>query len=121
MSTALIVGGDRIEGIKQVLESYGMTKISHWTGRKGGDSHKVIPRNTRLIVLVTDWVSHSFTEKVKRDASRRRLRIVYTYNGPAALKTRLEKLPDEALEAECSRRMLGTTSYVALDIQRINQ
>ncbi|HYD33664.1 MAG TPA: hypothetical protein VEA39_03755, partial [Methylophilaceae bacterium] len=78
-----------------------MKRISHWTGRKAGDSNKVIPRDTRLIVLITDWVSHSFTEKVKRDASRRGIRIVYTLHGPTALKSRLEKLPEEALEVDC--------------------
>jgi len=102
MSTALIVGGDRIEGIRQVLGSYGVKKISHWTGRKAGHANKIIPDDTRLIVLVTDWVSHSFTDKVKRDASRRGIRIVYTPNGPTALKTRLEKLGDEVLEIDCS-------------------
>ena len=105
MSTALIVGGDRIEGIRQVLESYGLKRISHWTGSTSGDSNKVIPQDTRLIVLVTDWVSHPFTAKVKRDATKRGIHIVYSPNGPTALKTRLEKLPDEVLETDCSWRM----------------
>jgi hypothetical protein len=111
MSTALIVGGDKIEGIRQVLESHGMKKISHWTGRKSGDSNKVIPRDTRLIVLVTDWVSHSFTGKVKRDAARRGIPIVYTPNGPKALSRRLVALPDEVLEVDCSSRMQERTFH----------
>lgn len=104
MSSALIVGGDKIEGIKQVLATYGVDDIDHWPGRKAGDSNKVIPQNTRLIVLVTDWVSHSFTVKVKRNAARRGVRIVFTPNGPTALKTRLDKLPEAFLESDCSRR-----------------
>lgn len=119
MSTALIVGGDRIKGIRQVLGSYGVKKISHWTGRKAGDSNKVIPRDTRLIVLVTDWVSHSFTEKVKRDASMRGIHIVYTPNGPTALKTRLEKLPDEVLEIDCSGWMPGNAFHAARNSQLV--
>lgn len=119
MNTALIVGGDRIEGIRQVLESYGVTRISHWTGRKAGDSNKVIPRNTQLIVLVTDWVSHSFTAKVKKDASKRGIHIVYTPNGHTALKTRLEKLPEEVLEADCSCQMPCLASHMAQDFQLV--
>lgn len=34
MSTALIVGGDYIEGIKQVLNSHGIGNIAHWPGAR---------------------------------------------------------------------------------------
>ena len=55
MSQALIVGGDQIAGIKQVLQSKGIHKIRHWSGRKVGDGRKVIPHDIELIVLVTDY------------------------------------------------------------------
>ena len=38
MSSVLIVGGDQIDGIKQVLDNHGVNQIHHWTGRKVGDS-----------------------------------------------------------------------------------
>lgn len=106
MSTALVVGGDYIDGIKQVLNGYGIDEIAHWPGRKAGDSKKVIPQDTRLIVLITDWVSHAFTEKVKKNAAKRGVRIVYTPNGPNALKTRLARLQTNAgsQEAGCRRK-----------------
>lgn len=34
MSTALIVGGDQIDSIKQGLSNFGVTRINHWSGRK---------------------------------------------------------------------------------------
>jgi len=89
MSTALIVGGDQIDGIKQVLTNHGITHVNHWSGRKVGDGKKVIPHDTELIVLVTDWISHNFTHKIKQSAAKRGVRIVYTPNGPAALRARL--------------------------------
>lgn len=104
MTTALIVGGDRIDGIRQVLGSYGVTRINHWSGRKAGDGKKVIPHDTKLIVLVTDWISHNFTHKIKQSAAKRGVRIVYTQNGPAALKTRLERMHGETVtEAACRK------------------
>lgn len=103
MSSALIVGGDRIDGIRQVLNSFGVDEIHHWPGRKAGDSNKVIPQDTRLIVLVTNWVGHSFSAKVKRKAAKRGVPIVYAINGPGNLRSRLEKLPDSVLEEDCSR------------------
>lgn len=109
MSTALIVGGDQIDGIKQELSRFGVTHINHWSGRKVGDGKKVIPHNTELIVLVTDWISHTFTHKIKQSAAKRGVRIIYTPNGPAALRTRLRQLhPDAVAEDECGM----TTSYV---------
>jgi hypothetical protein len=92
MSTALIVGGDQIASIKEELKNYGITEINHWSGRKVGDGKKVIPHDTKLIVLITDWISHQFTYKIKQDAAKRGLQIIYTPNGPAALRARLKQL-----------------------------
>ncbi len=91
MSKALIVGGDQITSIKQELKKFGITDINHWSGRKVGDSKKVIPHNTKLIVLITDWISHQFTHKIKQDAAKRGLEIIYTPNGTAALRARLKQ------------------------------
>lgn len=105
MNSALIVGGDQIAGIKQVLHHRGIQKIRHWSGRKAGDGNKVIPHDTELIVLVTDGISHPFMHKIKNAASRRGVRIVYTPNGPTALRTKLEKQgSDVQPEAGCCRR-----------------
>jgi hypothetical protein len=92
MSTALIVGGDQVAGIKEELKNYGITEINHWSGRKVGDGKKVIPHDTKLIVLITDWISHQFTYKIKQDAAKRGLQIIYTPNGPSALRARLKQL-----------------------------
>ena len=90
MSTALIVGGDQIASIKEELKNYGITEINHWSGRKVGDGKKVIPHDTKLIVLITDWISHQFTHKIKQDAAKRGLQIIYTPNGPVSLRAKLK-------------------------------
>jgi len=102
MSTALIVGGDQIDGIKQELANFGIQHINHWSGRKVGDGKRVIPQDTELIVLITDWISHTFTHKIKQSAAKRGVRIVYTPNGPAALRSRLARIKqDAAQESYC--------------------
>lgn len=78
MSSVLIVGGDQVDGIKEVFSHYGIHQISHWSGRKAGDSNKIIPQNTRVIVLITKWINHSITYKLKRDAVRRGIKVIYT-------------------------------------------
>lgn len=81
MSSVLIVGGDQVDGIKEVFGDFGISNIHHWSGRNGGDSNKVIPQNTKVIVLVTKWVNHSITHRVKNHAIKRGIKILYTPNG----------------------------------------
>lgn len=92
MSSVLIVGGDQVAGIKHVLASYGAVNINHWSGRKVGDSNKVIPYDTKAIVLITNWISHSITHKIKRNALNRGIQVIYTPNGSKALHNRLQKM-----------------------------
>ena len=89
MSSVLIVGCDQIEGIKEVFGSYGIHQISHWSGRKAGESNKVIPQNTKVIVLVTKWINHSIAYKLKRDAVRRGIKMICT---PNASRERLSEI-----------------------------
>lgn len=81
MSSVLIVGGDQVEGIKEVFGSYGIDHVQHWSGRKAGDGSRVIPQNTRIIVLITKWINHSMTYKVKNHALKRGIKVIYTPNG----------------------------------------
>lgn len=102
MSKALVVGGDMIDGIRQVLTGHGIDGITHWSGRKVGDGNKIIPQDVKLIVLVTDWISHSLTKKIKLNAAKRGVRVVYTPNGSATLQARLDRISqDTATEGEC--------------------
>jgi len=89
MSSVLIVGGDQIDGIRQVLGSYGIEHFNHWSGRKAGDSNKVIPQNTKVIVLVTKWINHSITYKIKNSALKRGIKVIYT---PNASRERLSEI-----------------------------
>lgn len=100
-NSALIVGGDQIDGIKQVLVNYGIDHISHWSGRKVGDGNKVIPHDTKFIVLITNWISHSITHKVKKNALKRGIKVIYTPNGSAALRNRLQNIESNNSEADC--------------------
>ena len=77
---ALIVGGDNVEAIKDELQAQGIHKVTHWNGRKHGDKHYVIPGNTELIVVLVNYVNHSLSCKVKREAKRLNLPVIYSRN-----------------------------------------
>ena len=89
MSKALVVGGDKVDGIRQVLFSRGIDQVDHWSGRKAGDMRRDIPRNLELIVLVTNSINHSFTYRIKNLANKRGLKVVFTKNGADSLQRAL--------------------------------
>ncbi len=103
MSAVLVVGGNHIDGIKALLNQRGVYKINHWAGRKVGDSHKIIPQNTSLVVLVTKFISHSFTHKIKNSAAKRGLTVLYTGgNGASQLKLQLQQL-GKTIDTACRK------------------
>ncbi len=75
--TALIVGGDYIKPIERIFAGKGVTRVEHWTGRKTGDLRKTLPKDTMLVVLLCDYLSHSLARKVREDADRMGLPILY--------------------------------------------
>jgi hypothetical protein len=102
MSSVLVVGGGQINAIKQVLLNHGAEHINHWSGLRSADSHKVIPQDTKMIVLITNWINHSITYKVKRNAVKRGIQVIYVTNGSQALHNRLKNSrTDLTLESDC--------------------
>lgn len=68
--TVLIVGGDYIASLKQKITAHGYARIEHWNGRKKGFTKRALPGNTKLVVIIYDYVSHSLANSVKNQASR---------------------------------------------------
>jgi hypothetical protein len=102
MSSVLIVGGDHVDGIKKAISNIGISETHHWTGRKPGDNHKVIPQNTQFIVMITGLINHSFTYNIKRAAAKRSLQVVYTSTNAKILQSKLAQLAGEiGLESAC--------------------
>lgn len=90
MPKALVVGGDRIDGLRQVLHAQGMNQVEHWTGRKPGDVRRELPQHLTVIVVVTGWLNHSMMYHIKHLAHKRGLRIVYVRHGADHLQQRLQ-------------------------------
>ena len=72
----LIVGGDSI-GIFQQRNARGRRSIAHFSGRKRRDLTRPIPRHTEAVVVVLDRVSHALARKIRIEAGRRGLPVVY--------------------------------------------
>jgi len=75
--TALVVGGDYIRPIEKAIAGKGVKRIEHWDGRKKGYTRKTLPKDTGLVVLLCDYISHSLAKKVREDAEREGLPVIY--------------------------------------------
>lgn len=95
--TALIVGGDYIKPIEKIITDRGVRNIEHWTGRKVGDLKKTVPKDTKFVVLLLDYLNHGLAKKVRGDADRRGLQVIYCRRSLGQFSEKLE----EALETGC--------------------
>ena len=93
----LVVGGDRIENIKNKLKENGIDKIVHVTGRKKGDRKIKIPSNTDLVMILIDYIGHNLAEIVKQQSKQNNITIVFCKNSwPSINKninTYMKKMP----------------------------
>ncbi|AYH42900.1 DUF2325 domain-containing protein [Azoarcus sp. DN11] len=75
--TAVIVGGDRVASYRDCLSNHGYAPVRHWDGRRGSDSHRPIPADTRLVVIIIDQVNHGLASKMRRLAKERGVPVIY--------------------------------------------
>jgi hypothetical protein len=89
---ALIVGGDRIESIVRILNAAGIERVAHWSGRKSGEQHQEMPRDTTLVVMLIDQVGHTFAGKVRHIADAQGLPIIYSPRSRSRLNNQLQQV-----------------------------
>lgn len=80
----LIVGGDRVERLRQAMEERGLGPVDHWNGRKPGYLHRALPRGLDLVVVVWNQVNHPLLRKVREEAGRLGIPVLYTRHSPSA-------------------------------------
>lgn len=75
---ALIVGGDRVGTYKDFLVQQGYEPVRHWSGRKQSECHRTIPVDTRVVVVMVDYVSHGLARKIRRSAGDMDVPVVFS-------------------------------------------
>jgi len=83
--TVLIVGGDRIGSIAKYLALNGYNEISHWDARRNSDTHRFIPRNTRLVVVLIDYLNHGMAKRIRKDAELLGVQVLFSKNSASEL------------------------------------
>jgi hypothetical protein len=85
MSSVLVIGGDRLGRIVDMLQYKGFQNILHITGRKNAEIHVNIPVNTKMVLVLTDYVNHNLSTRIKSKAKDRNLPILFCKRSCAEL------------------------------------
>nr|MBI3612059.1 DUF2325 domain-containing protein [Nitrospirota bacterium] len=94
---ALVVGGDHVEVIKKAMAARGVRRIEHWDGRKAGHSRRTIPKDTAVVVIFWDNVSHELARNVRRLAWHLGLPVVYCRRALGPIRQTLETLNENGV------------------------
>lgn len=94
--TTLVIGGDHIDAIRRELSARGLNDVEHWVGRKPADARKTIPDRIKLVIAVTDQLSHSMLYSATVGAQRNGLAIIYTRRSAHELREKLAERYGEA-------------------------
>jgi hypothetical protein len=87
----LIIGGDKISKISELLLELGATSTEHWDSRKNSTSHKSIPKNTDAIIMLTDYLKHNSMHHFKKCAKKQNIPCICTRRGSAAVTQEFTK------------------------------
>ncbi len=103
--TTLVIGGDRIDVIRRELAEFGLRNIEHWAGRKPADARRMIPERIKLVVVVTDQLSHAMLYNATLGATRLGLPIIYTRRSAHELQSKLEDRFGKKIVKSAPRRI----------------
>lgn len=116
--TTLVIGGDHIDAIRRELAEHGLHDVEHWVGRKPADSRKSIPDRIKLVVAVTDQLSHAMLYSATVSATRNGLPIIYSRRSAHELREkpteRFGEAPDRKVYKPVSAGWVLPFNQVAL-------
>ena len=91
--SVLIIGGDRIEPMKEVLREFGASRFTHWDARNPRVTRKKIPECTQCVVMMTDFLNHNAMNHFKREAKRLGIALFQAERGVPEKPVRTVLLP----------------------------
>lgn len=88
----LLIGGDRIEPIRDVLVARGAEKIDHWDMRKTHAHKRGIPECTECVVMLTDFLNHNAMSHLKKEAKKAGIPVVCAKRSVACVACALDRM-----------------------------
>lgn len=72
----LVLGGDKVATLREMLSAMGVTDMTHWPMRKSGEIKRELPQGLDGIVMLTDYLSHNAMKRYKRLAKERGVPLI---------------------------------------------
>ncbi|NGQ97229.1 DUF2325 domain-containing protein [Brevibacillus sp. SYP-B805] len=85
MASILVVGGDRLGNIVDLLQNQGFQEVHHVSGRKSSQTGIKIPSGVDVILVLTDFINHNLAKTIKQQAKDRCLPILFCKRSCAAI------------------------------------
>lgn len=86
----LVVGGDKLGNIIDNLKESGFQTVNHISGRKKGDLAIDISKNTDVVLILTDYVSHSMINVIKKKNKNCKLNVLYSKRSWLCIENKLK-------------------------------
>lgn len=93
--SVLLIGGDKVNTITELLKSLGVTQTTHWDSRKNFTSHKNIPANTDAVIMLTDFLKHNTMSYFKKSAKKNRIPLICARRGNSSVEIEFSKFLEE--------------------------
>ncbi|HQU99369.1 MAG TPA: DUF2325 domain-containing protein [Nitrosomonas sp.] len=87
--TVLIVGGDYVTSFKYFIATQHDARIEHWSGRTKGHNKRQLPHETKLVIVIFDFINHNLANSIKAKANRNGIPLLYCHRSINELKRKL--------------------------------
>ena len=90
--TVMVVGGDRLGGIKDGLKEKGYSEITHISGRKPGHVKKNISGDLDLVLVLTDYVGTKLSKTVKARAKECNTTVLFARRSWSCIAKEMDRV-----------------------------
>lgn len=89
--SVIVVGGDYLGLIEKNLQAWGVTQMTHISGRKPANKGKInLPENTAFVLVFTDYVNHGTAHTVKHAAKSKEIPVIFSRRSWPAVEEKLQ-------------------------------
>lgn len=106
----VVIGADRLGNIIHMLEEKLDGKLIHVSGRKKKDQAYELPQMVKGVIVFTDFINHNLAKRVKADAKKRNVPIVFAKRSVHHLECTLEQMMS-CTNMECDRVCARKSSF----------
>lgn len=100
--SVLVIGGDKITRLQSLLLALGATKMHHWDSRRNSTSHKELPQNTDMIIMMIDFLKHNSMDHFKRQAKKSNIPFLCVKGMSGCSECQIRQMVEGIQEKKCN-------------------